>query len=373
MQAKRSRKSFLFLTILHLYFLNASVLHAQVDSTSNKKVNFSIYPVFGYQPETRFAFGVISFIVYDVNRQVENDYYRPSTISPYFLYTLNNQMLLAADFDLFFKNGYYLDIKPRYYKYPDFFFGVGNNNDIKNEEIYTNEFQRIDGRLMKFIDKKWSAGFRFDIQNNNLYDFDEDGQLISEEFFGTEGGLNVALGPTAQVDSRDNILYPSSGIFARAEINFYSKALGGDFSYTNIVLDLRKYISIKNEKNILAFQAAGNFTSGDEVPFYKLQKVGGDSRLRGIENANLYLDKQSFWMQAEYRRKLFWRLGGVAFAGFGDVAPGLDQFRFDELKYVVGVGGRFQAMKDEKLNIRLDGGIGRGGQYAFYLSIKEAF
>ena len=78
-------------------------------------------------------------------------------------------------------------------------------------------------------------------------------------------------------------------------------------------------------------------------------------------------------MQAEYRRTLFWRLGGVAFAGFGDVAPGLGKFQFDELKYVVGLGGRFQAMKDEKLNVRLDAGISQGGQYAFYLSVKEAF
>lgn len=123
----------------------------------------------------------------------------------------------------------------------------------------------------------------------------------------------------------------------------------------------------------MAFQAAINFTSGDNIPFYKLQKVGGDKRLRGIENSRLYLDKQSFWMQAEYRRKLFWRFGGTAFVGFGDVAPGLGKFNFGELKYVAGLGGRFQAMKDEQLNIRLDAGIGRGGQYAFYLSVKEAF
>jgi outer membrane protein assembly factor BamA len=282
-------------------------------------------------------------------------------------------MLIAIDFDLFFKNGYFLDVKPRYYKYPDFFFGIGNDNKIDQEEIYINEFQRVDGRFMKFINDRWSLGIRYDIQNNKLYDFDEDGQLINGDIFGIDGGLNIALGPTAQIDSRNNILYPSSGIFARAEVSFYAKAFGGDFNYTNFILDFRKYVSIKNEKNILAFQAAGNFTSGDEVPFYKLQKVGGDSRLRGIENANLYLDKQSFWVQAEYRRTLFWRLGGVAFAGFGDVAPGLDKFRFNELKYVAGLGGRFQAMKDEKLNIRLDAGIGRGGQYAFYLSIKEAF
>ncbi len=354
-------------------FLYSNSVISQEDSVKSNKVNFSIYPVLGYQPETKFVFGAISFIVYD-NTEMEGDaYYRPSSISPYFLYTLNNQMLLAIDFDLYFKNGFYLDIKPRYYKYPDFFFGIGNDNIIEDEETYINEFLRVDGRFMKFINQKWSAGLRFDIQNNNLYDFDEDGRLINGDFVGIEGGLNSGIGPTILLDTRDNILYPSKGVYARAEINFYSNAFGGDFNYSHYFIDLRKYISIKNEKNILAFQAAGNFTSGDEVPFYKLQKVGGDSRLRGIENANLYIDKQSFWMQAEYRRELFWRFGAVAFAGFGDVAPGLDKFRFNELKYVVGIGGRFQAMKDEKLNIRLDAGIGRGGQYAFYLSIKEAF
>lgn len=372
MPESKGKKTWLLITCLMLVFISFDGW-SNSDSIPSKQVNFSIYPVFGYQPETNFAFGIISFIVYDNNGHEKSAYYRPSTISPYFLYTLNNQMLVAIDFELFFKNGIYLDIKPRYYNYPDFYYGIGNDNDKEQEEIYTNEFIRLDGRLMKFLNKKWSAGLRFDIQSNSLYDFDADGQLIDGEVFGTEGGLNVALGPTVQIDTRDNILYPSTGIYARAEINVFSESLAGDFNYVNYLLDFRKYVSVKNEKNILAFQAVSNFTSGSKVPFYKLQKVGGDSRLRGIENANLYLDKQSFWMQAEYRRKLFWRLGGVAFAGFGDVAPSLGNYRFDELKYVVGLGGRFQALKHEKLNLRLDAGIGRGGQYAFYLSVKEAF
>ncbi len=281
--------------------------------------------------------------------------------------------MIAVDGEFFFKKGYYLDIKPRYYNYPDFYFGIGNDNSIDSEEMYTNEFFRIDGRFMKFINPRWSSGLRFDIQNNSLYDFDPDGQLIENTVFGTEGGSNVGFGLTLQTDTRDNILYPTKGGFARAEVVFYAKAFGGDFDYTNYILDFRKYYSVKSDKNVIALQAAANMTSGENVPFYNLQKVGGDKRLRGIENANLYIDKQSFWMQAEYRRTLFWRLGGVAFAGFGDVAPGLGDFRFNELKYVVGLGGRFQALKHERLNVRLDGGIGRGGQYAFYLSVKEAF
>ena len=361
------------LIIVFSLILLSNKVNAQNDTIKSKKVNFSIYPVLGYQPETSFAFGVIAFFVYDIADQDNDEFYRPSTISPYFLYTLNGQMLLAIDFDSYFKKGYYLDIKPRYYKYPDFFFGIGNDNKMEDEETYTNEFFRLDGRFMKSINHRWSAGLRFDYQNNKLYDFEEDGELIEGDIYGTDGGLNSGFGPAVQFDTRDNILYPSKGFFAQAEITFYSEIFGGVFDYSQYLIDLRKFITIKNKKNIMAFQAAANFTSGENVPFYKLQKVGGDKRLRGIENSRLYLDKQSFWMQAEYRRELFWRFGGVAFAGFGDVAPGLGDFRFEELKYVVGLGGRFQAMKDEKLNVRLDAGIGRGGQYAFYLSVKEAF
>jgi hypothetical protein len=345
---------------------------AKNDSTEVDDIRFSIYPVIGYQPETRFIFGAISFLVYGEEEGGDSEYYRPSTISPYILYTLNQQMLIAIDFDHFFPKGYFLALKPRYYKYPDFFYGIGNDNRIEDEEVYVNRFERLDGSFMKFVNQRLAVGLKFDIQNNHLSDFEEEGQIISDDIFGVNGGLNVGLGPTLQVDSRDNILYPSRGVFALAEITMYRQGLGGDFTYTNFILDLRKFLSIKNEKNILAFQLAGNFTSG-KVPFYKLPKVGGDSRLRGIENANLYIDRQSFWMQAEYRRKLFWRLGAVAFVGFGDVAPNLADFRPDEFKYVIGLGGRFQPIKSEKLNARLDLGIGRGGQYAFYLSIKEAF
>lgn len=368
----RAKRLFIFIYIL-LLFCFSSKSFAQSDSLETKKLNFSIYPVLGYSPETNFTFGVISFFVFDLAAGESNEFYRPSTISPYFLYTLNNQILIAIDFDSYFKKGYYLDVKPRYYKYPDFFFGIGNDNLIESKEAYNNEFVRLDGRFMKFINQRWSAGLRFDYQNNKLYDFEEEGELIKGEIFGIDGGLNSGFGPIIQFDTRDNILYPSKGVYAQTEITFYADAFGGDFNYAHFLIDLRKYISIKSEKNILAFQAAANFTSGDEIPFYKLQKVGGDKRLRGIENSRLYVDKQSFWMQAEYRRKLFWRFGGVAFAGFGDVAPGLSNFRFDELKYVVGLGGRFQAMKDEKLNVRLDAGISQRGQYAFYLSVKEAF
>ena len=43
------------------------------------------------------------------------------------------------------------------------------------------------------------------------------------------------------------------------------------------------------------------------------------------------------------------------------------------LKINYGIGGRFQALKEQSLNIRLDLGFTNNGQSAIYFSIKEAF
>lgn len=361
-----------------LIFSFVSQVHARhltaTDSVSSRKVKFSIYPVLGYQPRTSISLGLISFIVYDQPAGDQlSTYHRPSAISPYLVYTFNKQMLLASSFDLYFGNHLYLYMKPRYYTFPDFYYGIGDDSRLEAEEIYTNVYPQLEGRFMKFLNNKWSIGVRFDMQYNHLKDFDPDGQLIQGNVFGTQGGFNSGLGPSVLLDTRDDVLYPAHGYYFTSEITFYTSAFGGRYNYIQYLVDLRKYITVINEQNILAFQIAGNFSSGADVPFYKLQKVGGSDRLRGIQNANLYMDRQSFWTQAEYRRPLFWRFGGVAFAGLGGVAPSLAKVRFDKLKYVVGLGGRFRALKSEKLNVRLDAGLSNGGQYAFYLSVKEAF
>jgi outer membrane translocation and assembly module TamA len=138
-------------------------------------------------------------------------------------------------------------------------------------------------------------------------------------------------------------------------------------------LDFRAFTHIFSPKNILALQAYYNSVWGGTAPFYMLPKLGGDQRLRGIEHENRYSDRQAYYIQAEGRRQLFGRFGGVIFTGIGNVDHQLSDFTFRSLKFVVGLGVRFQPLKDEKLNIRLDAGKGPGKQFAIYFSLNEAF
>lgn len=342
-------------------------------SNPEKKTHFAAYPALYYSPETKLGFGFIGFLVIKDPEKVDSRYYRPTSISPYFLYTLNNQILTAFDIDYYFGNGMNLNTKLRYYNFPDFFYGIGNDNDPEVKELYTNEYSRLEGRLLKPINEKWFAGIRYYFQYNGLYDFEEGERLESEDFIGEEGGWSNGLGLSFLKDTRNSTLYPTEGWMSRLEATFFNKIFGSAYSYANYLIDLRKYWSIKNEKNVLAWQAYFNLSSGKDIPFYNLPRIGGDEKLRGITNASLYIDRQAWYTQVEYRRDLFWRFGGVVFAGFGDVAENISDFTISELKYVVGVGGRFQALKHEKFNVRLDIGMARYGRSAFYLSVREAF
>lgn len=93
--------------------------------------------------------------------------------------------------------------------------------------------------------------------------------------------------------------------------------------------------------------------------------------MRGYHEGR-YMDKQYLAAQAEYRAPLFWRIGTVAFAGLGEVAPSLDAFEINRIKPSYGLGMRVVINKAERVNIRLDYGWGKDTS-GFYLEITEAF
>lgn len=357
--------------ILLTFFVTATF--AQEDSLDRKKVGFAVYPAFSYTPETSAMIGAVAFFVFrnEIDTAAEN--YRPTSISPYVVYSLRNQLEANVDFDIFFKNGNNLNLTARYFDFPDFYYGIGNQTLEENEEGFTARTLYLEGQLMKPLTQKHFLGFIFDVRYDDLYDFDMDGVLRSTEISGSEGGFLWGLGPAFRLDSRDNVLFPSRGNYIDFNVLFYPDLFGNDFNYSLFTLDFRKYLSIKTDKNILAFQLITRYSPSEGVPFYKLPKLGGSRRLRGINHYNRYIDNTVFYAQAEYRRHLFWRFGAVLFAGFGDVANHYGDYQLDEMKAVVGIGGRFQALKDEKLNARIDIGFALNGQSGLYFLIREAF
>ena len=342
------------------------------DSIQEKHVKFAIYPAIGYSPETKVNIGAIAFFVFNTKSK-NPDFHRPSSITPYVVFTTNKQVLIKSDFDLFFGNGMNLNFESRVFDFPDNYYGIGYDTDPEVYEKYTDRYIQLKGSLFKPVNPQWFGGLMFDFQFNEIASIVGQGILAMDSPSGNTGGWVMGLGPGFKNDTRNSTLWPTHGRFINVGATFYNKAFGSEYSYASILADYRHYFKFLGPKSVLAIQLKMDLTSGDDVPFYKLNKMGGGSRLRGIEHRNLYRDRQSVYFQVEARQELFWRFGGVIFAGAGEVFSSFNDFEASKMRYIYGLGGRFRALQDEKLNFRVDLGITDNGQHAFYLSVREAF
>ena len=94
--------------------------------------------------------------------------------------------------------------------------------------------------------------------------------------------------------------------------------------------------------------------------------------MRGIYEQR-YRDRQMMMFQAELRQHLFWRFDVAAFAGVGQVANGASDFSFNGVKGAGGAGLRFNFIRRDRVNLRLDYAAGAGSKSGILFAIGEAF
>jgi hypothetical protein len=185
----------------------------------------------------------------------------------------------------------------------------------------------------------------------------------------------VSLGPRFQWDTRDNAYYPLKGFFLDSGIDFFGKNIGSEWTYQYTKIAFNKYTSIA-KRQILAFRAMGCLATGDHVPIYDLCLFGTSSDLRGYTGGR-YQDRRMFATQAEYRlnmppKKILERVGFVFFGGFGGVGSKFSDIGWGDLLPAGGGGFRFRLTNKDRVNFRIDYGIGKGG-HTFSMGVGEAF
>ena len=180
---------------------------------------------------------------------------------------------------------------------------------------------------------------------------------------------NLGLGFRGQRDTRDSTFYPRKGSLADVQVRAYSRELGSKFDFQVVPASYNHYLSL-GERDVLALRISGRFAFGD-VPFYAESYFGSNSDLRGYAVGTIH-DRMLLAGQAEYRREIWGRLGGVAFAGVGAVTPSLSELDEAEALPSVGVGLRFTMEKNEHVNFRVDFAWGKD-QSAVYIGVGEAF
>jgi Omp85 superfamily domain len=334
---------------------------------TNRKSKFIALPLAFYSIETKLGFGASGIYTFYGKKDSTE---RPSNIQFGAAYTLRNQVLFYAPFQLFFDNEKYLITgETGYYVYNYFFHGVGNSNPKEYVETYDVTFPRLRINVMKQIYPQLFAGIRYSFDNFKITKR-ETGKLLSENIIaGSKGGATSGIGLVVRFDKRDNIFSPTKGIFTDFFTQIDKNWTGSQFDFQKYSLDFSTYFSNKfNHTLALNFYSVANFGN---PPFYQMALIGGTKKLRGFYEGR-YRDKNVAIFQAEYRVPIVGRLGAVAFAGTGLVADKIKNYQLKNLRTSYGGGLRIMLDKVQKINLRLDYGIGEK-KGNFYFTITEAF
>ncbi len=371
-RAEKIRRAVFSLLCGAIFLGNAHAYPRQEEKEKSgvKTSSLLIIPVVFYTPETKLAGGVGG--IYAFRPGASDAKTRPSTFYFAAIYTQRKQFQVSLTPEVYLRNEkYFLSGKFLLEKYPNKFFGIGNETPDSTEEDYTLRTASFDLSAQKrlFPGRRLYLGLKYQFENYRMLKVETGGLLSGREIVGSRGGTISGLGFIVRWDTRDNVFSPFSGDYWQLQTIFHGSLLGSDYGFTNVRADLRKYFPVM-ARHVIAVQGVVNVVPG-EAPFHKLAKLGGEEIMRGYYSGR-YRDKAMVALQAEYRLPVWRWLGAVGFAGLGEVADRLGGFRFSGFKSSVGAGLRFILNKRERTLIRLDFGWGRGTS-GMYFTAGEAF
>lgn len=333
--------------------------------------SITTFPSVGYDPASAFTFGILQTI--NLNCYDTAAHKRNATIINYLSYSTNNWINLRSSLDLSTRGGWAINTRLQFQQSPDKFYGIGKATRNYYPQEYEIQHLQIAGNFAhSFFINEFFAGLTYDISYAKIYNVKTDESISPENMLPEQkNNLLLGIGPYIAFDSRNDRNFPTRGQFITAGFYLYPKYNDHSYGFYNYMIDARCYIPIL-EKQVLAVQLFAGASEGD-MPFYKLYQLGGAERMRGISNKYKYIDKYAYFTQAELRRHLFGRFSMVVFGGIGNTHNDFRDFSSKYIKYIYGIGGRLQANKNDKLNLRVDYARGRYGDSGLYLTISEAF
>jgi outer membrane protein assembly factor BamA len=345
-----------------------------VDGQESREGKFSwaAIPILFYQPETHLAFGAGGVVAYRPAGQPPLA--RPSSVYVYAVYSQLKQFQAQVSPSLYFKNEtHILTAILDFEKYPNKFWGFGDDTPERAEQDYTPRIFWITASLQRRISSRPNLylGLQFQLQHQTISDVRGEGALARGVAPGSLGGTVSGLGILFTLDTRDNIFQPSRGRYFMASTYFNSSLLGSDYRFVSLSLDFRTYRPGLAAGHVLAVQGLFQAVAGKVIPFYFYPLMGGISIMRGYY-AGRYRDKDLAAVQAEYRLPLWWRFGLAVFGGLGNVSRDLDSFDLHGLKYSLGLGLRFKLLPSEGTVLRMDFALGYDST-GLYFTAYEAF
>ncbi len=163
------------------------------DTTQKKRSGVIGFPIIFYTPDTKWAGGASGGYYY---RESKSDTTaRPSTIGANLIYTQKQQIIAGCSADLYWQNDTYHPTGGiGYLKFPDTFYGIGNNTAADSAEDYTHRIITLGMSFQKQVRKGLYLGIHYELGNDKLIEVEKDGLLAKGNILGSKGGTASGAG-----------------------------------------------------------------------------------------------------------------------------------------------------------------------------------
>ena len=347
-------------------------------------------PVVNYSPESTWEFGAAAQGYFRLPNQE-----RTSIVQLDGTYSLRHQWYINAQGTLYFgarsaSPAWQLQFRAGYSDRPATYYGVYDDPHFANEgntgigmlrkgTPYQMQRAYLNLQAPISIGKDWSVGPMLDMLV---------AQYNIEGKYKTPSPLvQAAVGAVGVYDSRDNVFYPTQGVFAKltAAAAWTNKVEipEGQQAMINGLLsaDIRHFVPL-TDQIVFAWQLKTQMILSplfiSHLTMYPmLPRLGGQDGLRGV-NSDMFRDDIMMALQAELRLPIWSIFRAAVFAGIGDVYD-YHNWHWEVPKVGYGIGLR-AAINKAKVNIRFD--VARSNvdprwnninAYSFYLTATEAF
>jgi len=347
---------------------------SKFDSFNKKMERLFVWmpvPVYSRSSEAGDIFGLAKYNLFRLSKK--DTVSGPSKVSGVGTVSTKGRVNVSLGGELVFNQNHNIALCYfNYRKTPEYIFGIGNDVVKENQEQVTTNRFKIEGNFTWLFSNKLYVGPQFDFANYFDVSADSNSFLRRDNVLGLAGGNNVGLGLAILLEKRNNRYNSTTGGYIEFTYLYYAKAIGSDYEYSRMDLDLRKYFTPwRNLKHVIAFQATTTYSS-DGAPFYDLGLMGGEVKMRGYY-LGAYRDHVLVDAQTEYRLPVWKIIGLVGFAGVGRVAPKYDELALDGFHFSYGAGLRLKVDSKNNINVRFDFGFGPDGINGSYINFTEAF
>ena len=375
-------------------------------------IYFIPIPIFSVNPTSSFQLGVGATLNWFSGEPVDT---RLSNSSVGVSYTLKNQLISSLKTSIYTKHDNWIllgDWRYQMSSQPGFGIGTGrqsatlsspaiviNDNPYGTQapgvQVITYNFARVyETALRKVIDKFYMGmGYHFDYYYNvkdKLLNLNATTPLITNNYiynvnngFSQTSSLLSGVSIDAVYDTRDNQNNPHKGRYALLSFRYNPVFLGSNNNSSTLYAEYRDYVNFtRDNHNILAFWAIGNFTTSGVLPYWNLPTIGWDQFSKSGEGyvQGRFRGQNLIFGQTEYRRHLFGIKNNPSFMSmvvFANMTTASSKENNIALfKYVdpaFGTGLRVNVSPIARIRVAVDYAIGFYGSMGIYFRLNETF